>query len=488
MKIFNVHEMDRPTSNSLEYVMRLKPHPRGSTATIVDPYVYQILIEWLEPEDFIWYKDYTRSYYTLSGHYSRLWEYDIPIVSRPSDPALTLAIQAASEEFKLDTPVTSLDFESDLGIVPFIPSSGAGYGYTGKKGSPGNLPIAIKRAHSNLLAWINGKYLDGTKFKYHPDVAYYRTQLGTVQNPKIRHVWGKAFDNILLEGLSAAPLMAAYVDRSHPMPIGMNFYRQLPQIISKALGSAAEPNIGVGIDIKDFDAHLQPWLIDAAFNIILENITFPNALSKAAFHYSWYHLIHTPVIMPDGRLWITHLGMPSGSYFTQLIDSICNMICIKYAQQKIYNRTFTTSVLGDDSLFGIPKHYGWPNINLFQYHLSNVGMILHPTKFNISQRPHELEYLGHLARGPRLQRKDAIELMRLALYTEDPVLTSQVSLSRITGLLLDSQLNSWSILNLFHIHQAKFPNNVATIPEEFRILGTSYKNKSPIDMVKCFCL
>jgi hypothetical protein len=35
-----------------------------------------------------------------------------------------------------------------------------------------------------------------------------------------------------------------------------------------------------------------------------------------------HYFIHTPIVMPDGRMFIKHTGIPSGSRFTALVGSI----------------------------------------------------------------------------------------------------------------------------------------------------------------------
>lgn len=102
-----------------------------------------------------------------------------------------------AEMFRLQNKVEAISWNA-LNQVPFIPSSGAGYGYIGKKGSPGNIDIAISRAVGSLYHWNETKLgIAQISFRYVPDIAWTRTQLGTISKPKIRNVWGKSFHNIL---------------------------------------------------------------------------------------------------------------------------------------------------------------------------------------------------------------------------------------------------------------------------------------------------
>lgn len=153
-------------------------------------------------------------------------------------------------------------------------------GYVGKKGDPGNQEKAINRAVYSLNAWLETqKGLASTPFRYHPDLAWSRTQLGTFESPKIRHVWGEAFENVILEGMSAALLIQAYQEKGYPMAIGLHIYKRLPTIIQSTLFSDEEYRYGVGLDVKSFDTSVQPWLIQEAFDIVRENLIFPDEMS-----------------------------------------------------------------------------------------------------------------------------------------------------------------------------------------------------------------
>ncbi|KAK4887477.1 hypothetical protein RN001_003748 [Aquatica leii] len=424
--------MDRPTHNSLQYLTRVKPHHIQREPWLVDQYAFDALLDLLQSDVVDEFGAYTRSFYTLEGHYSNLWNYDQKIVPKPDDPVLKEAIRLASRAFRLPYPVTSINWTA-LKTVPFISTSSAGWGYVGKKGENDNHERAINKVVSSLNWWIEGQEGTNTPFLYRPDLAWTRTQMGTFEGPKIRHVWGEAFENVILEGMSAAPLIEAYQIKGEPMTIGLHLYKRLPSIINRALSTADEQRIAVGLDIKSFDSTVQPWLIRECFSIIRENLRFPGYMEEKAFEYSIEHFIRRPVVMPDGRMWLKQMGVPSGSYYTQLVDSIANLIAVYYAQLKIYERTFETWVLGDDSIFGIPLDLPHPILEEFATHLHTLGFTLSTTKCEIATRADQMVYLGHSARGTRVSR-DTADMMRLALYPETPVTGPAMSIARIKGL------------------------------------------------------
>lgn len=454
------NEMDRPTNYTLEFVQRVKPHHITRDPWLVDPYVKESLEELIGRSAVEEFGSYTRSFYTLEGHYSNLWKYDQPITPPINDPIFDLAVQKARESLRLPVPVSTYNWER-LKDVPYISSSSAGWGYIGKKGAPGNQTRAIERANAYLRWWLDMRYGKARyNYLYHPDLAWTRTQISEIDTPKIRHVWGKSFENIILEGISAAPLVQAYRDFQSPIVIGQSMYKRLPLIISKVLHNSDDeyrPNFGIGIDFKSFDTSPQEWLIDIAFDILEDNLTFSGYYEYESFNYSKYYFTHTPVVMPDGRLWRKHLGIPSGSYFTQLIGSTINLILMYYIQLKLYDQTFMTYVLGDDSLFGIPAEYGYPDLDQMAAIVSPLGFTIHPHKCIVANRPQELHFLGHYARHTRVDRDEA-ELMRMVLYPEYPVDGPTMSMSRVLGMMIDSALNSWAAVHLYRYMKAKYRN------------------------------
>lgn len=466
MKLILRNEMDRPTHNTLKYLTTVKPHKIIREPMLVDQFVFDAMTDTFGIDVIKEFGEYTRSFYTLEGHYENLWKYDRKTLRKPADFMLNVAIARTRRDFKLERPAVSHSWHN-LAAVPFISSSSAGWGFQGQKGAPGNHEKAINKAVLSLNWWLEDKFNNTRTFRYHPDLAWTRTQLGTMQNPKIRNVWGKAFDNIILEGISAAPLIEAYRKQDDcRMPIGINYYKRLPSIINQTLFDGTSYNYGVGIDLKSFDSSVQPWLINEAFDILEENIIFQDDMAYYSFLFSKEFFIHTPVVMPDGRLWLKHIGVPSGSYFTQMIDSIANSIATHYVQMKTHGQMFKTYVLGDDSLFGVPVELGTPNLHTYAPHYEAVGMTLHPDKGTVAIHPKDLDFLGHTARHSKVDRETA-ELLRLALYPEHPVHGPAQSMNRIKGIMLDSAMNNWHIKHLHDLMMAKYRHQLLTAEDRF---------------------
>ena len=166
----------------------------------------------------------------------------------------------------------------------------------GKKGDGNNHKLTISRSVYSLNHWDECRHHLSRGFRYTPDLAWKRMQLMTLYSPKIRHVWGKALHNIILEGMNAAPLIQAYQAAESPMCIGFQYYKKLPHLIQHVLKSGNDKQTGIGLDVSGFDQSPQLWLIEAAFDILSENISFSDEKAALAWKYSIEFFTRMPVV------------------------------------------------------------------------------------------------------------------------------------------------------------------------------------------------
>lgn len=103
------------------------------------------------------------------------------------------------------------------------------------------------------------------------------------------------------------------------------------------------------VDYSKFDQHISDWLIREAFDVV-----------RAAFNTHWFDeelfvviredFIHKVFIDGDGQLVESHKGVPSGSMFTQIIDSVVNKLmvdCFMFAKG-VYK--WKMVIMGDDNI------------------------------------------------------------------------------------------------------------------------------------------
>lgn len=214
-----------------------------------------------------------------------------------------------------------------------------------------------------------------------PCVAFKRTQ----QNNKTRLVWGYPFEMTLMESRFARPLIDRYKQMRTTMAFGWSKARLGAMIHSRIV---ERPGRIVCLDYSKFDSTISALFIRKSFQILRTWFD-----SEDMEKYGWdtivQYFIHTPIVMPDGNLYTgKNHGVPSGSYFTQIIDSIVNTAVVfalvsKFQLSLSWKNLF---VLGDDVIMNVK---GAVDVERWNEYVNSFGL-----KFNVKKtildKPHFL--------------------------------------------------------------------------------------------------
>jgi len=425
-------------TGSLEYLGRTTGFPMNMSFVSCDPWVRQAIIALYGhmPKEL---KGWSRSGATLSRVKQALSKYDRVRPGLPQgDAAFQMAVELAFNAFKLPSklkPKKLTDVDLEL-------NASAGWSWLGmKKRDVLSSAIVEAEKYQRLIAQrkLAKRYLP-------PCVSYKRTQLALLTKPKVRMVWGYPVEITLLEGKYAQPLIDEYSVRDAPMFIGRTILKELPMFMDSLFWYGG----GVGLDMSSFDAAASAGMIHLAFKVLKQNLELSEQAEKELRFVEDY-FINTPVVTSDGDVFIKHGGVPSGSFFTQLIDSVINFIIIAYLQFRTFGDMWTRiKVLGDDSVFSVPRGV---KIDLAKWAViaqEKFGMQINVAKSFIADKPRDLEFLGHASFLGRVWR-DPVKLHLLALYPEYGVPDAATSVARVQGILVDSGFQSHSILALYKI-------------------------------------
>lgn len=218
--------------------------------------------------------------------------------------------------------------------------------------SAGLTNYGCTKAESELRALERGiQTIKGVKAP-EPCLAFKRTQF----NDKTRLVWGYPYSMTVIEGLFAYNLNEQFKKGQTPMAFAIR---------SGALGTklrvaSYHSKYAYSIDMSSFDASISAKLIHIAFDIIetwfdLDQVEPQTQVSnREIIRLIRNYFIHTPIVMPNSKLYLgkSH-GVPSGSYFTQIVDSIVNVIVAGAISSRFRLSVDSKDVfvLGDDLLF-----------------------------------------------------------------------------------------------------------------------------------------
>nr|APG78297.1 RdRp [Hubei partiti-like virus 53] len=245
----------------------------------------------------------------------------------------------------------------------------AGIGLLGSKGA--NIVIGLRREQM---------VKKGQKAP-NPCQAFARTQRGG----KTRLVWGYPLEMTMMEARFARPLIDVFKKGTTPMTIGVPKYA----VAAKISCNIKEKGNVYSLDFSKFDSSISEDLIRCAFSI-LKTWFSPEDRLEGAWGKIVNYFIYTPIVMPNGKLYHGKAkGVPSGSFFTQLVDSIVNLLAIKYATnvQNVDLAAGDILVLGDDSIFGTRKNL---SMDKLKDDLAELGLTVNLEKSGINT----YHYLG----------------------------------------------------------------------------------------------
>ncbi|XP_044747514.1 uncharacterized protein LOC123308761 isoform X4 [Coccinella septempunctata] len=180
------------------------------------------------------------------------------------------------------------------------------------------------------------------------------------RTPELRLIWGYPAHMTFAEGMFVQPLIRGYRRAQGIYGLWIQNAEDYMRLLQSHRQS--EESSWLGLYWNSFDPHVPAWLIRDAFQIILSNMdltgyeeygapvhphTLPNLQRKIVNYF-----INTPIKLLSGKVFRKKQGVPSGSSFTNLVDSVVNAIVTQFCLQKmsvVYSR-MAQWYMGDNGL------------------------------------------------------------------------------------------------------------------------------------------
>lgn len=143
-------------------------------------------------------------------------------------------------------------------------------------------------------------------------------------------------------------------------------------------------NHWVSLDFSSFDQTISDWLIEDAFKIIKSGFSQLSTEDEALLDVVRDSFIHKDFLLAEGEVKHVDKGVPSGSMFTQIVDSIVNRLMILTflrAHSIVFRRlghVNNSNIMGDDHLLATTDHVDLDD--LAGYLASNFGVVMNPSK------------------------------------------------------------------------------------------------------------
>jgi len=377
LELFRTHRFrHKGLSNYCSYYSK----PR--TNVLVDGYV----AEKLRAQGFDWEED-PRSVYDPTKLYEALSKYAPGQVQDPVCDA-NLASGLALARICFAKP----ESEGFLQALPFTLKT-IDLVTRNPEGSAGLTAFGLKKKQAHYQAYQRGiKTLKGSVAS-EACIAFARTQF----NNKTRLVWCYPYSETVIEGMIALPLIERYKGMRTPMA----FAATKAVLGFRLRASAGSRNWAYSIDMSSFDSSISRFLISQAFTIMktwfkLDDIepTSGKTIGDVFKHIEKYFTT-SPIVMPDGNIYYGRKhGVPSGSYFTQLVDSIVNVIIAGTISRRfnLHLNKKDIFVLGDDLLVWSDREMDLDTMAKYASH--KFGVVFNPDKSRKFHFTDTIHYLG----------------------------------------------------------------------------------------------
>lgn len=261
---------------------------------------------------------------------------------------------------------------------------------------------------------------------------------------KARGVWAYPAEVKVLEMRYVIPLLERFSTTfsKTPYPVGRNMTKALPMFIDHLLNDG---KFGLVTDISKLDTAIGPDYIDWAFDF-MKSFFFmgytksSDARNDNVFEFLKYYHKRTPILLPSGALYRKYGGVPSGSGFTQIVDTLVTCLITVYAlfvmgfsESDILGKLF---VVGDDMACSVPSTFDIP---WFTRILGMLGFTVNASKVMFSNSGIKLKFLGYSKSGGNIYRP-IDELLQTAFFPEKFVGNIDRARQRVLGQTIASGL------------------------------------------------
>jgi hypothetical protein len=274
-----------------------------------------------------------------------------------------------------------------------------------------------------------------------PDVALFaRAQIASLDKQKIRATWGYPASVYIEEARFFYPYLDFIKNGGFDLPIGyqVEMANGGMRYIDQMLHAHPHDTYVMG-DWSSFDKTVPPWLIRDAFSIIAAKIDFGRVrdsenktwrVNSIRTRRRWKkmisYFINTPVRTCKGHRFQKTGGVPSGSCWTNIVDTLVNVIVTRFVVYHTTGRFPNAGMyLGDDSVLCLSGIVDLENIAKLAK--DSFGMILNVAKSYTTTNSKNVHFLGYFnMQGHPLKAQDF--LIASFMYPEhkpsDPTVTA----------------------------------------------------------------
>lgn len=239
------------------------------------------------------------------------------------------------------------------------PSASAGYPFIQIQGCTKKRDAVVtpqfKKDVDDMVAFLvsdqNNDPFSYRKLSY-PCVAYQKTSaVKPGKEEKVRFIWGYPLLMVAFEAMFAVPLIECAKKREDDSELAPTSFRMTAYSGGYAQLVEKYGQLGASVtDYSSYDTTVPSWLIQDVFAMIKKHFVM-GSVDERIFEMVENYFIHTPMLFKEtGTLFCKHHGIPSGSWFTNIVGSLCNAIIMMTCNSLVRMKPMIMKVMGDDNL------------------------------------------------------------------------------------------------------------------------------------------
>nr|BBQ05106.1 RNA-dependent RNA polymerase [Culex tritaeniorhynchus partitivirus] len=380
-----------------------------------------------------------RSHITTDHLYDSVLNYGSPSPPRVTDSVYQRCLEELKEQFDVNTKLEPLSLREAADKIPQNTSPGLPWIQmypSAKKGE-----ILSKHFDSIADDW---KAVENGARKYPlPDCAAFgRSHIGSAETNKVRAVWVVPLTVVAAEARFALPVIDLLTSQTigHNTAYGCEMMKGGMKWVNDQALWAKNKDPGAKYlmtDYSSFDANVPAWMIRDCFAILRQKFNL-TAAEANVFRKCVSYFINTPIQFADKRRILKNHGVPSGSMWTNIIDTMVNFLQTRYC---IYTLTRAAPLFdvyfGDDGLIALPGHAIINLEDISATAMEKFGAVVNTKKSYWTNRPRNIHFLGYYnANGSCYKKPEG--LVASFLYPQHMQDDWAYTLARGLGVLLAS--------------------------------------------------
>jgi hypothetical protein len=402
---------------------------------------------------------------------THVYKYGSQLPSRCTDGDYFAILKDALDELRPKDKIIPWTLGAVEQSALFHKTTSPGFPWTTKEMYP-NGPFFKTKADVVKTRWATNTYhrnwdLIGRGVKgigLPPCQAFHRLVASQSTKNKIRLTWGYPIDVTVEEARFFLPLFQVLKGAAQKSDffygIGLETALGGHEFLQRIANECISGSTFNG-DLSEFDQHVTDWIIRDIFTLLSSFFDFTRVrdsegkiweVDPVQTQRRWNALVSyfvkTKIRLPTGGTIQKFQGVPSGSMFTNIIDTIVNCVQTRTVARRLDIPIYKDYYYGDD--FTLITHGHHINVQDFSNVLGKIfGGILHPEKGDYvpNDTVGASSWLGYRL-GPEGPYRDPSFLFASYLYPEREVTSALDSCSRLVGQMY-STFHSINAVNFY---------------------------------------